>query len=148
MALLKSSITVGGYTMASRVLGFVRDMMIAAVLGAGPVADAFVVAFRLPNLFRNLVAEGAFSAAFVPLFSRKSEERGTAAAVDFAGEVLAVMLTALSLFTLAAMAAMPWLMAVLAPGFVDQPEKYELAVHLTRITFPYLLCMALVALLG
>jgi len=148
MALLKSSITVGGYTMASRVLGFVRDMMIAAVLGAGPVADAFVVAFRFPNLFRNLVAEGAFSAAFVPLFSRSIEEGGKEAAVAFAGEVLAIMLTALSLFTLVAMAAMPWLMAVIAPGFLGDPEKYDLAVQLTRITFPYLLFMMLVAVLG
>ncbi|HYB09381.1 MAG TPA: murein biosynthesis integral membrane protein MurJ [Alphaproteobacteria bacterium] len=148
MALLKSSITVGGFTMASRVLGFVRDMMIAAVLGAGPVADAFVVAFRFPNLFRNLVAEGAFSAAFVPLYSRTIEGRGEKAGVEFAGEVLAVMLAALSLFTLAAMAAMPWLMAIIAPGFVGEPEKYDLAVQFTRITFPYLLCMALVALLG
>lgn len=148
MALLKSSMTVGGYTMASRTLGFVRDMLIAAVLGAGPVADAFVVAFRFPNLFRNLVAEGAFSAAFVPLYSRALEERGPIAAQRFAGEVLAAMLGALFLFTLAAMAAMPWLMAVIAPGFVGQPEKYQLAVVLTRITFPYLLCMALAAFLG
>ena len=148
MALLKSSFTVGGYTMASRVLGFVRDMMIAAVLGAGPVADAFVVAFRFPNLFRNLVAEGAFSAAFVPLFSRSIEEGSKETAVAFAGEVLAVMLTALGLFTLAAMAAMPWLMAVIAPGFLGDPEKYDLAVQLTQITFPYLLCMMLVAILG
>jgi putative peptidoglycan lipid II flippase len=148
MALLKSSVTVGGFTMGSRVLGFVRDVMIAATLGAGPVADAFVVAFRFPNLFRNLVAEGAFSAAFVPLYSRAVEERGKDEALAFAGEVLSVMLTALFLFTLAALVAMPWLMAVIAPGFVGQPEKYDLAVQLTRITFPYLLCMALVALLG
>ncbi len=148
MALLRSSATVGGYTMASRVLGFVRDMMIAAALGTGPVADAFVVAFRFPNLFRNLVAEGAFSAAFVPLFSRALEERGKAGALAFAGEVLAVMLAALLLVTALAMAAMPWLMAVIAPGFVGTPEKYGLAVELTRITFPYLLCMMLVALLG
>ena len=148
MALLRSSATVGGYTMASRVLGFVRDMLIAAVLGTGPVADAFVVAFRFPNLFRNLVAEGAFSAAFVPLFSRAVEERGKEGALAFAGEVLAVMLAALLVLTALAMAAMPWLMAVIAPGFVGTPEKYRLAVELTRITFPYLLCMMLVALLG
>jgi putative peptidoglycan lipid II flippase len=148
MALLRFGATVGGLTMASRVLGFVRDMMIAAVLGAGPVADAFVVAFRFPNLFRNLVAEGAFSVAFVPMFSRALEERGRAAALAFAGEVLAVMLAALFLVTLAALAAMPWLIAVIAPGFVGAPEKFALAVAFTRITFPYLLCMARVALLG
>src|SRR5579883_2517228 len=148
MALLKFSATVGGYTMISRVLGFIRDMMIAAVLGAGPVADAFVVAFRFPNLFRNLVAEGAFSVAFVPMFSRALEERGRAAALAFAGEVLAVMLAALFLVTLAALAGMPWLIAVIAPGFIGAPEKFALAVAFTRVTFPYLLCMALVALLG
>ncbi|MFI4988279.1 MAG: murein biosynthesis integral membrane protein MurJ [Alphaproteobacteria bacterium] len=148
MALLRSSAVVGGYTMASRILGFVRDVMIAAVLGAGPVADAFVVAFRFPNLFRNLVAEGAFSVAFVPLFSRADEEGGHARAIAFAGEVLAVLLASLALFTIVCLAAMPWLMAVIAPGFVATPEKYDLAVELTRITFPYLLAMALVALLG
>ncbi len=148
MALLRSSAVVGGYTMASRVLGFVRDVMIAAALGAGPVADAFVVAFRFPNLFRNLVAEGAFSVAFVPLFTRADAEGGEVRAIAFAGEVLAVLLASLVLFTLVALAAMPWLMAALAPGFVANPAKYALAVELTRITFPYLLCMALVALLG
>ena len=148
MALLRSGALVGAFTLASRILGFVRDVMIAAVLGAGPVADAFVVAFRFPNLFRNLVAEGAFSVAFVPLYSRAVEERGNEGARAFAGEVLAVLLATLALATEAAMAAMPWLMAVIAPGFVESPEKYALAVELTRITFPYLLCMALVALLG
>jgi len=148
MALLRSGALVGAYTLASRILGFVRDVMIAAVLGAGPVADAFVVAFRFPNLFRNLVAEGAFSVAFVPLYSRAVEERGAEGARTFAGQVLAVLLATLALVTIAALAAMPWLMAVIAPGFIETPAKYQLAVELTRITFPYLLCMALVALLG
>ena len=79
MALIRFAATVGGYTMASRVLGFVRDVLIAAVLGAGPVAEAFVVAFRFPNLFRRLAAEGAFAAAFVPLFSRRLEAEGAGA---------------------------------------------------------------------
>jgi putative peptidoglycan lipid II flippase len=148
MALLRSSAVVGASIMASRVLGLIREMMIAAALGAGPVADAFVVAFRFPNLFRNLVAEGAFSVAFVPLFSRAAEERGHDGAIEFAGEVLSVLLVTLALFTVAALAAMPWLITVIAPGFVGSPERYDLAVELTRITFPYLLCMALVALLG
>ncbi len=148
MALLRSSALVGGFTMASRILGFIRDMMIAAALGAGPVADAFVVAFRFPNLFRNLVAEGAFSVAFVPLYARAIEERGAKAALDFAAEVLAVLLAALLVVTLVALAAMPWLMALFAPGFLGDPAKYALAVQLSRITFPYLLFMALVALLG
>lgn len=148
MALLRSSITVGGYTMASRILGFVRDILIAAMLGAGPIADAFVVAFRLPNLFRRLVAEGAFSAAFVPLFARAVEERGKPAALAFASETLAVLLASLLAFTALAMAAMPWVIAVIAPGFVHDAPKFALAVTLTRITFPYLLFMALVALLS
>jgi putative peptidoglycan lipid II flippase len=148
MALLRSSALVGGFTMASRILGFLRDVMIAAALGAGPVADAFVVAFRFPNLFRNLVAEGALSVAFVPLYARAIEERGPEAARRFAGEVLSVLLTGLLLVTLLAMAAMPWLMMLFAPGFLSDPAKYSLAVSLSRITFPYLLFMALVALLG
>ena len=148
MALLRSAATVGGYTMLSRVLGFVRDILIANFLGAGPVADAFVVAFRFPNLFRRLVAEGAFTAAFVPLFSRRLEADGRAAALDFAGQALSVLLAALLVFTLLAEIAMPWLMYGLAPGFAKHPETFALAVDLTRIAFPYLVCMAVVALLG
>ena len=139
MALIRFAATVGGYTMASRVLGFVRDVLIAAVLGAGPVAEAFVVAFRLPNLFRRLAAEGALSAAFVPLFSRRLESEGRGAAKAFAEQTLAVLLTALLIFTLGVEIAMPWLMVVIAPGFIDEPDKFALAVDLARITFPYLL---------
>ena len=148
MALVRSLATVGGYTGISRVLGFVRDILIAAAVGTGPVADAFFVAFRLPNLFRRLFAEGAFNAAFVPLFARRLEQEGRVAAVLFAEQSLAVLLAALLALTAAAMAGMPWLMLVLAPGFAADPEKYDLAVQLSRITFPYLLFMALTALLG
>lgn len=148
MALLRSAATVGAYTLASRVLGFVRDILIAAVLGAGPVADAFFVAFRFPNLFRRLVAEGAFAAAFVPLFARRLEEDGRAAARAFAEETLAVLLSALLLFTILVEIAMPWLMRGLAPGFGDAPDIFALAVTFARLAFPYLLFMALVALLG
>ncbi len=148
MALIRFAATVGGYTMLSRVLGFVRDILIAAVLGAGPVADAFFVAFRFPNLFRRLVAEGAFSAAFVPLFSRRLEEDGRGAARAFAEETLSVLLTTLLIFTVLVEIAMPWLMHVIAFGFVDSPDKFNLAVAFARLAFPYLLFMALVALLG
>ena len=148
MALLRSAATVGGYTLLSRVLGFVRDILIAAFLGAGPVADVFVVAFRIPNLFRRLVAEGAFTAAFVPLFSRRLEDEGRRAALEFAGEALSILFTSLLVFTVLAEIAMPWLMYGLAPGFADDPSKFTLAVDLTRITFPYLLCMAVVALVS
>ncbi len=148
MALLRSAATVGGYTLLSRVLGFVRDILIATFLGAGPVADVFIVAFRIPNLFRRLVAEGAFTAAFVPLFSRRLEDEGRRAALEFAGEALSILFTSLLVFTVLAEIAMPWLMYGLAPGFADDPQKYTLAVDLTRITFPYLLCMAVVALVS
>ena len=148
MALVRSLATVGGYTGISRVLGFIRDILIAAAIGTGPVADAFFVAFRLPNLFRRLFAEGAFNAAFVPLFARRLEEGGEAAARAFAEHSLAVLLTVVFALTALAMAFMPLLMYVLAPGFAAAPEKFELAVQLSRITFPYLLFMALVALFG
>ena len=146
MALFRSLATVGGLTMASRVLGFVRDILIALVLGAGPVADAFFVAFRFPNLFRRLFAEGAFNSAFVPLFARRLEEEGREAARRFAEQTLAVLLATLLALTVLAQIAMPWLMMLIAPGFADEPAQFDLAVQLTRITFPYLLFMSLIAL--
>ena len=148
MALLKSVATVGGYTMMSRVLGFVRDILIAAFMGAGPVADAFFVAFRLPNLFRRLFAEGAFNAAFVPLFAGRLETDGLAAAKRFAGQALAALVAILLPLTVAAEIAMPWLVPALAPGFLGDPVRYGMAVEMTRLTFPYLMFMALTALLG
>lgn len=148
MALFRSIATIGGWTMASRVLGFLRDILIARYLGAGPVADAFFVAFKFPNFFRRLFGEGAFNASFVPQFAGVLTLEGLHAARIFAGQVLAVLLLVLLPFTFAAQAAMPWLMTVIAPGFLAEPATYDLAVALTQITFPYLLFMALVALLG
>jgi len=148
MALFRSIATVGGWTMVSRVLGFVRDMLMANVLGAGMIADAFFVAFKFPNFFRRLFAEGAFNAAFVPLFAGRLTTDGRAAAIRFAAEVAAVLGTILLVFTLAAILAMPWLMLVIAPGFIGDSVKFTLTTELTRITFPYLTFMALVALMG
>jgi putative peptidoglycan lipid II flippase len=148
MRLMRSFATVGGLTGVSRVLGYIRDVLIAAALGAGPMSDAFFVAFRFPNLFRRLFGEGAFNAAFVPLFARHLEGDGQAAAEDFAEEAMAALLTVLLAFTVISMAAMPWLMLVLAPGFREDPDKFDLAVRLSRITTPYLLFMALFALLA
>lgn len=148
MGLIRSVATVGGFTMGSRVLGFVRDILIARVLGTGDIADAFFVSQRFPNLFRSLFAEGAFNASFVPLFARRLETEGRAAAKAFAEQVLSVMVVALLLFTVAAQAAMPWLMHVIAPGFADDPVKFAHAVLFTQITFPYLLFMSLTALQG
>jgi putative peptidoglycan lipid II flippase len=148
MTLLRSVATVGSYTLLSRVFGFLRDILTAAILGAGPVADAFFVAQRLPNLFRSLFAEGAFSAAFVPLFAGIMAERGRAAARVFAEDALAVLLAALLAFVFLGEIFMPAIMSVIAPGFGEDPEKFRLAVDLARITFPYLLFIALVALQG
>ncbi len=148
MALLRSIATVGGYTMASRVLGFVRDILIARVLGTGMVADAFFVALRFPNMFRSLFAEGAFNAAFVPQFARRIEADGAPAARQFAERVLAVLVTVLLGFTIIAQLTMPWFIHVIAAGFADNPVKFDLAVTFSVITFPYLLFMALAALQG
>jgi putative peptidoglycan lipid II flippase len=148
MSLLKSAATVGGLTMVSRVLGFVRDMLTASVVGTGPVAQAFVIAFRFPNLFRTLFAEGAFNSAFVPMFARRLEGGGEKAAKGFAEEIYAVMFAWLLAFTAVAQIAMPLLMYVIAPGFAGDPEKFDLSVALTRIAFPYLLFMSLNALQG
>jgi putative peptidoglycan lipid II flippase len=145
MSLLKNFATVGSATATSRVLGFARDIFIAAAIGTGPVADAFFVAFRFPNLFRRLFAEGAFNSAFVPLFAKALESEGEAEARKFGEEALAVLLTALLVVTAIAEIAMPLIMYVLAPGFVSDPEKYDLAVLLTRIAFPYLGLVSLVA---
>ncbi|MBO6917145.1 MAG: murein biosynthesis integral membrane protein MurJ [Rhizobiaceae bacterium] len=148
MALFKKFASVGGATMASRVLGFVREMMIAAFLGTGPVADAFYAALRFPNLFRRLFAEGAFNAAFIPLFAKRLEESETSAK-QFASEVFSVLLVILLIISTLAIAFMPWLVGtVVAPKFITNPDKFELTILLTRIMFPYLAAMSLVAMLA
>ena len=146
--LLYGFATVGGWTMASRVLGFVRDILIARFLGIGPVADAFFYAFTFPNLFRRFFGEGAFNSAFVPLFAKRLEGEGERSARLFAGQALSVLLLCLTLVTLVAELAMPMLVFVIAPGFADTPEKFDLTVLFTRIAFPYLLFVSLVALLS
>ncbi len=148
MNLIRAGATVGGMTMISRVLGFFRDVLIAMALGAGPIAEAYVVAIRFPNLFRRLFAEGAFNSAFVPLFSKQLEGEGRASARQFALEVLSVLTTALIILTIAAEILMPWLMFAIAPGFAGSPQKFDLAVTLTRIAFPYLLFMSLTAMVS
>lgn len=148
MSLLRNFATVGGATLSSRLLGFVRDILMAAALGTGPVADAFVVAFRFPNLFRRLFAEGAFNSAFVPLFARTLEGEGQEEARAFAQEAMAGLLTVLALVSALAMIAMPVLMLVLAPGFVGDEAKFDLTVFLTRITFPYLTLVSILALVS
>lgn len=148
MALLRSVATVGGYTAVSRVLGFVREVLTAAFLGAGPVADAFVVALRLPNLFRALFAEGAFSAAFVPLFARELQAHGREQAVAFARQAHSALLLVLLPFTALLILFMPGVMALLAPGMRDEPATFALTVEFGRIAFPYLLFISLTSLYG
>lgn len=148
MTLLRSIATVGSMTMISRVFGFVRDILIAAVLGAGGLADVFFVAFKFPNLFRRLFAEGAFNMAFVPIFAGLVEAEGELKARQFADQAMAVLLWVLVVLVIIIELAMPWAMAVFAPGFLDEPDKFALVVALTRITFPYIVFISLVSLLA
>src|ERR1700753_30650 len=146
--MLKGILTVGGWTLVSRVLGFARDMLIAAFIGTGPIADAFFVALKLPNLFRRLFGEGAFNAAFIPAFSGLLHTEGVAAAKQFAEESFAIMAFWLGIMTILGEIFMPDLMVVLAPGFSATPAKFALAVSLSRITFPYLVLICLAALVS
>ena len=151
MNLTRALGSVGGLTLASRILGLVRDSLFARFVGAGFASDAFLIAFRLPNMFRALFAEGAFSAAFIPMFNRKvaAEDGGLPAGVRFAEDALSVLLPALIAMTVVMeLAAWPvtWL---LSGGFNDvSREQFAFAVQLSRITFPYLLLISLVSLLG
>jgi putative peptidoglycan lipid II flippase len=146
--MLRGIITVGGWTMASRILGFLRDILIAALLGTGPVADAFFLANRLPNLFRRLFGEGAFNAAFVPSFTGLLAAEGPVAARAFAEQAIAVMAFWLLGITALAELFMPQVMALLAPGFIGIPAKFAVVVELSRITFPYMPLICLTALLS
>ncbi len=148
MKLIKAMSTVAGMTGLSRIAGFVRDIMTAAFLGAGPIADAFFVALKLPNFFRRVTAEGAFSIVFVPMYSKTVEIETKEEADLFASNAFMVMLCALSVFTVLALILMPYIITAIAPGFSDDPVRYSMAVEFTRITFPYLLLMSLTALLG
>ncbi|MBU1823582.1 MAG: murein biosynthesis integral membrane protein MurJ [Alphaproteobacteria bacterium] len=148
-SLIKNVGTIGGLTMVSRIFGFARDMLLARVLGAGLAADAFQLAFTLPNTFRRLFAEGAFSVAFVPMYSRALHgEGGEEAAAKFADDVLSVFLWVLLAFSGVMMIAMPGLVWLLARDFQAVPGKFELAVFLSRMTFPYLALVSLVAMLS
>ncbi|MGI9439721.1 MAG: murein biosynthesis integral membrane protein MurJ [Parvibaculales bacterium] len=137
---------VGVGTLASRITGFIRDIMVAALLGAGPFAEIFVIAFRLPNLFRRLFAEGAFNSAFVPLYMQAYKQKGHLAARQFAAQICVILLTGLVVFTALAQLFMPQLVAALAAGFVGEPDKFALAVHYSRISFFYLIFMSLLSL--
>lgn len=149
MSLVKKFMTVGGATLGSRFFGFARETLMAAALGTGPMADAFYAAFRFPNLFRRLFAEGAFNAAFVPLFAKEIEGGGKEAAKRFSEEVFGVLFTVLLLITIVMELAMPLIVrTVIAPGFAAGTEKYEVTVKLAIVMFPYLMCMSLTAMLS
>src|SRR6202158_5778683 len=140
--------TVGGYTLLSRLTGFARDIMLAAILGAGPAADAFFVALRLPNHFRAIFAEGAFNAAFVPAFAHVHGGRGETSVRLFANRSFTLLFFSQLILLIVAWLFMPQAMSILAPGFTDDAEQRRLAIELTRINFPYLLLITLVTLYG
>src|SRR5260370_8224164 len=130
--------TVGGYTFLSRLTGFARDIMLAAILGAGPVADAFFVALRLPNHFRAIFAEGAFNAAFVPAYAHVHGERGEKSAKLFADRIFTLLFVSQVILLIVAWLFMPQAMSILAPGFTEDAEQPRPPIDLPRITFPYL----------
>lgn len=145
MSLFKSVATFGGFTLLSRLTGFLRDIVLANFLGAGLASDAFFVSFKLPNLFRSLFAEGAFTSAFVPMFSQKLVSNGKKQAIFFASETISLLSFILLLFVLLFELLMPYIVQVLAPGFIGDPGKIELATQLCRITFPFLLFISIVS---
>jgi len=144
--MIRRIFTVGGLTLLSRLTGFARDIVLAAVLGAGPIADAFFVALRLPNHFRAIFAEGAFNAAFVPAYARIRQQGGADPAKLFADRVFTLLFASEVVLLAVALIFTPAVISALAPGFSDDPERFTLAVELTRITFPYLLLVSLVTL--
>ena len=138
MNLLKALATVSSMTLPSRILGFVRDFVIARIFGAGMMTDAFFVSFKLPNLLRRLFAEGAFSQAFVPIMGEYKNNRWTTEAKQLVDHVATLLFLILLVVTLIGMAAAPFLVYISAPGFTVDADKFALTVELTRITFPYI----------
>ncbi|GAB5459308.1 MAG: murein biosynthesis integral membrane protein MurJ [Henriciella sp.] len=148
MSLVRNTFTQSGLTLTSRMLGFIRDLLIAAKVGAGPIGDAFVTALILPNLFRRIFAEGAFAQAFVPAYARTLEAEGKAAAEDVARQTMRGLFAVTAGLIIVAELAMPWLIYAFHGGYSPESESFQLAILLTRITMPYLACMALAALLS
>ncbi len=148
MNLLRALATVSGMTLLSRILGFVRDFVIARAFGAGMATDAFFVAFRLPNLLRRMFAEGAFSQAFVPILAEYKNRQGEEATHTLVNRVATLLGLVVAVVAALGALAAPFIIYVSAPGFSGDPGKFELTVELTRITFPYIFFMSLVALAG
>lgn len=135
-------------TMLSRILGFIRDAIVARVFGAGVATDAFFVAFKLPNLMRRVFAEGAFSQAFVPILAEYKSQQGDEATRTFLAYVSGILTLVLALVTVAGMIAAPWVIMVTAPGFAATPDRFALTSALLRITFPYILLISLTSMVG
>ena len=146
MSLARNTLVQASLTLTSRVLGFARDVVLAARIGAGPIGDAWATALMFPNLFRRIFAEGAFAQAFVPSYSRTLEESGLEAARLVAEEAMRVLFAATAAITLLAQFVMPWIMLAIHGGQSEDTENFSLAILLTRITMPYLTCMSLAAL--
>lgn len=148
MHFYRSIATVGSFTFLSRISGFVRDALVAGILGVSGLTDAFFIAFKLPNFFRRFFAEGAFNAAFVPLFSGILVSSGPQAARLYGEKVFALLLFSLTGFVILVESYMPGVVFLFAPGFEATPERFDLAVALSRITFPYILFISLTSLFG
>jgi len=144
--MIRNFVSVGGFTLLSRATGFLSQMLQAAILGATEVSDAFVIAQRLPSSFRSIFGEGAFNAAYVPLYSQTLEREGGEGAKEFASQIFSLLLATQALILILAWFFTPQLVAVMAPGVIERPEKFALTITLTRIAFPYLACMVLFTL--
>jgi len=142
----KSSAVVSIWTLISRILGFIRDILFASILGSGPIAEAFIIAFRIPNLFRRFFAEGAFSAAFIPLLSNTNEKFGKIAGLDFTSKVASILLFAIVPLIILSELLMPEIILLIAPGFAENIERLELAIPYAQIIFPYLIFIVFTSL--
>src|SRR5947199_873996 len=143
---VKAAGIIGIATFSSRILGFIRDMVLARLFGAGAAADAFFVAYRIPNLLRELFAEGSMSAAFIPIFTEYHALRAKRDAWELASAVFTTLLTVLTLVTMLGILVAPGIVWLLAPGFHGDPSRLAMTTYLTRIMFPYLLFISLAAL--
>ncbi|MDX8405076.1 MAG: murein biosynthesis integral membrane protein MurJ [Mariprofundus sp.] len=144
-SLLRAASKIGSWTLISRILGFVRDILLARVLGAGIIADAFFVAFKLPNFFRRMFAEGTLTVALIPVLS-DTRLKGEAEAHRFLNALATMLLLSLTLFTVLGILCMPWLLYLFAPGFADEPERWQMSLELARWMFPYLALISLTAM--
>ena len=148
MSLARNTFVQSSLTLGSRILGFLRDVVIAAKVGAGPINDAFVTALMFPNLFRRIFAEGAFAQAFIPIYARTLEADGEEAARKVAQETMRGLFAVTAALVIAAQIGMPWIMKVIHGGYAEESESFQLAIFLTQLTMPYLACMSIAALLS